>query len=249
MLSLTVLGLTSFLISLSVIECIYRLLLRKSTTNNMSLDPDRFGTLTNGGASICFLPRAPIGIIPQEDRSCQICHNEYRTDIEECCLDGFYRTSDNLEKHGGQEIPLRLPCNHHFGRACLRKWMASSNTCPLCRTEFWRGPGLLNLVLELQEDLVISLREERVPVNVHQFSLKDSWHLQQVKRLGWSGRTTQVYWNDFEDAMATPLYGKSSDFWVGITAAKYQNLAEYPPHLLQSAIQWRDLATYPVRKG
>lgn len=31
------------------------------------------------------------------------------------------------------ESPIQLPCKHILGRACISKWLSTSNTCPLCR--------------------------------------------------------------------------------------------------------------------
>lgn len=33
------------------------------------------------------------------------------------------------------ETPLRMPCGHVFGGACLKEWLYHSPTCPLCRVE------------------------------------------------------------------------------------------------------------------
>jgi hypothetical protein len=33
------------------------------------------------------------------------------------------------------ELPFSTPCHHLFGRLCLFTWLATHDTCPLCRTE------------------------------------------------------------------------------------------------------------------
>lgn len=33
------------------------------------------------------------------------------------------------------ETPVRMPCGHVFGGACLKEWLFQSPTCPLCRVE------------------------------------------------------------------------------------------------------------------
>lgn len=43
--------------------------------------------------------------------------------------------------------PVELPCGHRFGESCIKEWLGSSNTCPLCRTplesqdEYLRSTG------------------------------------------------------------------------------------------------------------
>jgi len=32
-------------------------------------------------------------------------------------------------------VSLKMPCGHHFHRACLVPWLAEHNTCPICRCE------------------------------------------------------------------------------------------------------------------
>ena len=34
---------------------------------------------------------------------------------------------------GERERLVELPCRHRFGRACVRRWLARSPTCPTCR--------------------------------------------------------------------------------------------------------------------
>ena len=63
------------------------------------------------------LPR----VSPQElegDADCHICLSRYSG-----------RTADT----GPVEEPVRLPCAHILGSACLEKWFLNSATCPTCR--------------------------------------------------------------------------------------------------------------------
>ncbi|KAF4339695.1 RING finger [Fusarium beomiforme] len=56
--------------------------------------------------------------IPEADRSCVICYNEYGVETPE----------------GINEVPLRLPkCGHLFGDHCIKKWLEDSDSCPYCR--------------------------------------------------------------------------------------------------------------------
>ncbi|KAK9495720.1 hypothetical protein V1508DRAFT_409585 [Lipomyces doorenjongii] len=36
--------------------------------------------------------------------------------------------------------PLEMPCGHIFGNGCLKEWLMSSTTCPLCRTAIEAEP-------------------------------------------------------------------------------------------------------------
>ncbi|CAD6575003.1 MAG: hypothetical protein ASARMPREDX12_007057 [Alectoria sarmentosa] len=38
---------------------------------------------------------------------------------------------------GIMELEVRLPCSHTVGSACIAKWLATNNTCPLCRRPFF----------------------------------------------------------------------------------------------------------------
>ncbi|KAM3435741.1 hypothetical protein MY4824_004757 [Beauveria thailandica] len=56
--------------------------------------------------------------LPNGDRTCMICYNDY----------GAISPEDVIEK------PLRLPkCKHVFGDRCILKWFEDSDSCPYCR--------------------------------------------------------------------------------------------------------------------
>lgn len=38
----------------------------------------------------------------------------------------------------------KLPCNHIFHATCLRSWFQRQQTCPTCRLEVLRAPGVPN---------------------------------------------------------------------------------------------------------
>lgn len=58
--------------------------------------------------------------LPETDRICDICYNDYGAESPE----------------GISEQPLRLPiCKHIFGEHCIKKWFQDSNSCPYCRSE------------------------------------------------------------------------------------------------------------------
>jgi len=65
-----------------------------------------------------YLPALPLNQIPEDERSCSICHEV------------FYGEN-------GGEAAQKLPCGHLVGDGCIRKWLiphGNATTCPMCRT-------------------------------------------------------------------------------------------------------------------
>ncbi|KAJ4326579.1 hypothetical protein N0V84_003009 [Fusarium piperis] len=63
--------------------------------------------------------------VPEGDRSCVICYNDYGVETPE----------------GICEAPLRLPkCGHIFGDHCIKKWLEESDSCPYCRDKLHSEP-------------------------------------------------------------------------------------------------------------
>ncbi|KAM0437733.1 hypothetical protein ACHAPT_002098 [Fusarium lateritium] len=63
--------------------------------------------------------------VPEADRSCVICYNDYGVETPE----------------GICEAPLRLPkCGHIFGDHCIKKWLEDSDSCPYCRDKLHSEP-------------------------------------------------------------------------------------------------------------
>ncbi|KAI2607540.1 uncharacterized protein GGS25DRAFT_523064 [Hypoxylon fragiforme] len=59
-----------------------------------------------------------ISDLPDNERTCVICYNDYGVETPE----------------GISESPLRLPkCKHVFGDHCIKKWFEESDSCPYCR--------------------------------------------------------------------------------------------------------------------
>lgn len=74
--------------------------------------------------------------------------------------------------------PVELPCGHRFGQSCIKEWLGSSNTCPLCRTplesqdEYLRstgqepeggsrfGSGILDFIFQQVPDVFNIIRRE-----------------------------------------------------------------------------------------
>ena len=70
-----------------------------------------------------FTP-VPLQSLRGDDRNCTICHDAMGV-----------RNSD-----GDVEDPSKLPCGHIFGAICIRRWVADTNSCPLCRQRVLERP-------------------------------------------------------------------------------------------------------------
>ncbi|KAI0597912.1 hypothetical protein F4775DRAFT_584096 [Biscogniauxia sp. FL1348] len=68
--------------------------------------------------AIASLQSVNISELPENERTCVICYNDFGVENPE----------------GINEAPLRLPkCKHVFGDHCIKKWFIESDSCPYCR--------------------------------------------------------------------------------------------------------------------
>ncbi|KAI1866082.1 uncharacterized protein JN550_007771 [Neoarthrinium moseri] len=68
--------------------------------------------------AIASLESVKLSDLPESERTCIICYNDFGTQTPE----------------GINEAPLRLPkCKHVFGDHCIKKWFEESDSCPYCR--------------------------------------------------------------------------------------------------------------------
>ncbi|KAI1208304.1 uncharacterized protein F4807DRAFT_147095 [Annulohypoxylon truncatum] len=68
--------------------------------------------------ALTSLESVTVSSLPQNERTCVICYNDYGVETPE----------------GISENPLRLPrCKHVFGDHCIKKWFEESDSCPYCR--------------------------------------------------------------------------------------------------------------------
>lgn len=75
--------------------------------------------------AIASLESVPIESLPENERTCVICYNDYGAETPE----------------GISENPLRLPkCKHVFGDHCIKKWFEESDSCPYCRDKVHSEP-------------------------------------------------------------------------------------------------------------
>ncbi|KAK9464892.1 hypothetical protein V1512DRAFT_212029 [Lipomyces arxii] len=96
------------------------------------------------------LKEVDVSKISPADRVCAICYEPYYekpklTEVErEACEHLAHQPalSTETDEAAGTTIgndeaehrPLQMPCGHIFGQNCLKEWLKSSTTCPLCRT-------------------------------------------------------------------------------------------------------------------
>ncbi|KAH6660192.1 hypothetical protein BKA67DRAFT_530309 [Truncatella angustata] len=75
--------------------------------------------------AIADLESVELSDLPESERACIICYNDFGTETPE----------------GINEAPLRLPkCQHVFGDHCIKKWFAESDSCPYCRDKLPSEP-------------------------------------------------------------------------------------------------------------
>lgn len=68
--------------------------------------------------NISSLESLRVDDLPEDERMCPICYNDYGVQGPE----------------GINEAPLRIPrCKHVFGDHCIKKWLVQKGSCPYCR--------------------------------------------------------------------------------------------------------------------
>ncbi|KAK4170399.1 hypothetical protein QBC43DRAFT_196960 [Cladorrhinum sp. PSN259] len=89
------------------------------------------------------LQSVQIADLPEKERTCVICYNDFGVESPE----------------GINEEPLRLPkCKHVFGDHCIKKWFKESDSCPYCRDKLQS-----EIVLPAGSNAMIDLiRRERI---------------------------------------------------------------------------------------
>lgn len=82
------------------------------------------------------LPATRRADLPAEDQECVICFHEFQDDPSTGSSSLGEKNDDRVA-----EAAVRLPCSHLYGRECLRLWLDTHNTCPVCKTEVYPGHG------------------------------------------------------------------------------------------------------------
>ncbi|KAK9380509.1 uncharacterized protein V2V93DRAFT_370890 [Kockiozyma suomiensis] len=114
-------------------------------------------------SAVAALEDVDLSSISEADRTCSICFEPYydaKSHVETLNKDAVHDHSSDVATQAESEkptvadaahnifdtedekkatddsehVPLQMPCGHIFGRNCLKEWLASSTTCPLCRT-------------------------------------------------------------------------------------------------------------------
>lgn len=60
-------------------------------------------------------------------------HPHSMSGIPECAI--CQNTIGQLTDEDKIEESITTPCGHNFGKTCLKLWLKTANTCPLCRAE------------------------------------------------------------------------------------------------------------------
>lgn len=86
----------------------------------------------------------------QKDHATQTCINEYKT-LERVKTDDECSICLTKEK----KARCKTKCGHCFHIVCLKKWLNTNGTCPMCRTIINKAKeDILNLILnEMQEHI------------------------------------------------------------------------------------------------
>lgn len=91
------------------------------------------------------LKRVPLDQVQQSDRECTICYEpltewdgverrpqpEEQDDNQNNANEG--ETNQSGEESIDDHSPVEMPCGHIFGMSCLRGWLKTAKSCPLCR--------------------------------------------------------------------------------------------------------------------
>ena len=102
----------------------HRLRISQAVTDEIHTDNIRALSI-RGRAFLESLSSLPLQNLPEDNLACDICLEQYRD---------TQRSDD----------PVRLPCTHIIGKACLGDWLKSSaqnannNKCPICRTVLFK---------------------------------------------------------------------------------------------------------------
>lgn len=111
----------------------------ETNLNNLMDEINRTTSGLSNNKAETFLRSLPLVLavdLPDNNRDCPICMEEYVT-------------SEHYEP------PVRLPCDHVFGKDCLRSWLQSSvlnrnnNTCPICRSVLYNRDILADQIRDL----------------------------------------------------------------------------------------------------
>jgi hypothetical protein len=103
--------------------------------------------------AIARLKHLNLDDIAESERVCPICfeaynqmadnHHHHHKGKATASDDPPISVPDEMEADPPESVPdeeppshgaVEMPCKHRFGFSCIKEWLGSSNTCPLCRT-------------------------------------------------------------------------------------------------------------------
>ena len=107
------------------------------------------------------------------------------SDVLEDCLGCCICHENYLIGPSAVDKPVQLPCGHHFGFECIRRWLKSSNQCPMCRSKLFERDQKLE-ANRLQES--IDLLSRLVSDTTSLASIMDDARRQTERRIAHSQR-------------------------------------------------------------
>ncbi|KAL7912113.1 hypothetical protein GGI35DRAFT_468436 [Trichoderma velutinum] len=118
-----------------------------------------------------LLQKVEIQDLPENERTCVICYNDYGAKTPE----------------GINEEPLRLPkCKHVFGNHCLARWFEDSDSCPYCRDKLELPPKHPERVVNQLFTAMMSARHQLPPGATEEMYLRLVSNLVTTEGLGGS---------------------------------------------------------------
>ncbi|KAI0848340.1 hypothetical protein F5Y00DRAFT_90327 [Daldinia vernicosa] len=167
--------------------------------------------------AITSLESVTISNLPENERTCVICYNDYGAETPE----------------GICENPLRLPkCKHVFGDHCIKKWFEESDSCPYCRDKVPSEPQHRNSVnahsvyrfLRQHHQAAMQMQQMR-SAREHERSEPDAPGRPADNTLGGLAALTSSPFSDFEYTALSgasarrqdnpPMYNSRTPAWHG----------------------------------
>lgn len=122
-------------------------------------------------SSRSLLQKVEIQELPENERTCVICYNDYGAKTPE----------------GINEEPLRLPkCKHVFGNHCLARWFEDSDSCPYCRDKLELPPKHPERVVNQFFTAMMTARHQLPPGATEEMYLRLMSNLVSAEGLGGS---------------------------------------------------------------
>ena len=89
------------------------------------------------------LPVVDTATLDEDEQHCKICCSKY------------YTSQGSIA-----EGPVELPCKHVFGEGCLKTWLSTHNSCPICRHALFSTTETEDFFNQLRSDEVLDIMED-----------------------------------------------------------------------------------------